>query len=683
MNPMDRVDVFTPSAHLKLMRGFALTAFALGLAGCVAGGSSGGGSSGASTAQCPATGNDGGCNGNCADVDPTAFLTEAEVQNIINQALNEATARGATTNTTVAVVDRVGNVLGVARIGSGANVTVTALPLVRTGGLEGASVPAAAAAIAKAITGAYLSSEGNAFSSRTANFIVQEHYPPGVDNGPGGPLYGVQFSQLPCSDLAQRGTTLGVGPHRSPLGLAADPGGFPLFKNGTPVGGIGVISDGIYGIDVDVTDNDRTQGNAALNNFNNNDEVIALAGSFGFEAPDSRQANRITADGIQLAYSDAVAGDRALATPSTAAVGGTTTVDVANFITHDGGAGGTPYRDGTRFTTAASGIVAADDNLVAGGTGARTLDAFVLTEADGTTPRDLDQATGGAQNSPRAGTQLSQAEVTQLLKNALGVANRAFAQIRRPTCSQARVTISVVDTNGDILGIVRTRDAPVFGTDVSLQKARSALFFSSADAAASLGAAGLATDYVNAYRNITSGGTLADGIAFGNRSIGNLARPFFPDGIDANFRGPFSVEFNANWSPFNVGLQSDVVVAANGLTDATRCTVAGIGGRLGNGLQIFAGGVPIFKAGALAGGIGISGDGIEQDDMIAFLGLHEAGVALSGSIGNAPTSQRIDTRDHIVKNAAGGNIGTTRVRYVQCPFQPFIGSTEQNPCNGK
>ena len=39
-----------------------------------------------------------------------------------------------------------------------------------------------------------------------------------------------------------------------------------------------------------------------------------------------------------------------------------------------------------------------------------------------------------------------------------------------------------------ILGIARTRDAPVFGIDVSLQKARTAAFFSSAQAAAQLAA---------------------------------------------------------------------------------------------------------------------------------------------------------------------------------------------------
>jgi len=76
--------------------------------------------------------------------------------------------------------------------------------------------------------------------------------------------------------------------------------------------------------------------------------------------------------------------------------------------------------------------------------------------------------------------------VREILRGALTTANRARAQIRRPLGDPARVTISVVDSNGVILGIARTRDAPLFGIDVSLQKARAAAFFSSAVAGTQL-----------------------------------------------------------------------------------------------------------------------------------------------------------------------------------------------------
>jgi len=74
----------------------------------------------------------------------------------------------------------------------------------------------------------------------------------------------------------------------------------------------------------------------------------------------------------------------------------------------------------------------------------------------------------------------------------------------------------------------------------------------------------------------------------------------------------------------------------------------------------------------LVGALGISGDGIDQDDMISFLGTANASARLGGSIGHAPASIRID------QTAPGG----TRLRYVQCPQAPFLGSNEQNVCEG-
>ena len=77
------------------------------------------------------------------------------------RAVAEAQARNA--RATIAVVDRVGNVLGVFRM-TGAATTVTLRSNGASGGLEGVSiVPDTLAAIAKAQTGAYLSSEGQAF----------------------------------------------------------------------------------------------------------------------------------------------------------------------------------------------------------------------------------------------------------------------------------------------------------------------------------------------------------------------------------------------------------------------------------------------------------------------------------------------------------------------------------------
>ena len=79
------------------------------------------------------------------------------------------------------------------------------------------------------------------------------------------------------------------------------------------------------------------------------------------------------------------------------------------------------------------------------------------------------------------------------------------------------------------------------------------------------------------------------------------------------------------------------------------------------------------RNGTLIGAIGVSGDGVDQDDMIAFLGLHNAGQALGGALGNAPADRRADT---VIAQGV-------RLRYVQCPQAPFIDSSDDNVCDGK
>ena len=80
--------------------------------------------------------------------------------------------------------------------------------------------------------------------------------------------------------------------------------------------------------------------------------------------------------------------------------------------------------------------------------------------------------------------------VRERISRAAQQANITRAAIRQPLGSNARVTIAVVDAVGVVLGIFRQQDAPVFGFDVAVQKARTAAFFSSTNAAAQLRSAG-------------------------------------------------------------------------------------------------------------------------------------------------------------------------------------------------
>jgi uncharacterized protein GlcG (DUF336 family) len=628
-------------SRLRALAGAGVLAAAAILAGC----GGGGGGSGA-----------GGCGGGCEAASPTA-LTVADVQQVIAQAVAEATARGA--RATIAVVDRVGNVLGVFKMnGAAAQFTITSGRGV-TGGLEGLAIlPSELAAISKAITGAYLSSEGNAFTSRTASQIVQQNFNVGEENQPSGPLSGVQFSQLSCSDVNIQASAGTIGPKRAPLGLSADPGGLPLYKNGTVVGGIGVLADGVYSLDLDIRDTDTDL-----------DELIAVAGGTGFAAPADRRADQITVDGRTLRYVDSESlQSNPASAPPFAAING-----VAGGLVNVKDYGGSPIVAGVAFGTPASGYRPSTDPAFAG------MGAYVLVNAANANRYPV---TGGSDNL------LTAAEVAQILKSGLDVANRARGQIRRPLGSSAQVSVTVVDTRGAVLGLVRTADAPVFGTDVAVQKARTAAFFSSPGAAALLSSVPPATypttpptassvaSYVSLMRLFLGDpSALSNGVAYSNRAVANLARPFFPDGVAGTPNGPLAPPF-ARWSPFNTGLQLDLV--ANKLVASLASGDNGTGcstlTQLPNGIQIFPGSVPIYRGGQLAGAIGVSGDGVDQDDMVAFLGLANAGAALGGAVANAAPALRAD---NIVPPGTG-----TRLRYVNCPQAPFVDGTAQNACSG-
>ena len=679
------------------------------------------------------TASDGGCDGRCSESEE--HLTEADVAQIVGQVIAEAEARGLPG--TVAVVDRVGNVLAVFEMADTAKVvTITSShdgssPVM--GGLEGVNIiPATLAAIAKAITGAYLSTEGNAFSTRTASQIVQENFNPGETNQPSGPLFGVQFSQLPCGDLVQRarggGLTM-VGPHRSPLGLSADPGGFPLYKQGTPVGGVGFIGDGIYGLDRDISEFDDDL-----------DEIIALAGTVGFDAPAARRADVITAVGKTFRYADW--DTSSLLTDSASVV----PISIADdprgqLVPVFGYYNDTTIVTGTAFGTPESGIAPAPAGLLRSAAG-EELDAFVLVDSEGANrfpPRQGTDQPGNGDTEP-----LRAEEVQVILEEAMTLANRMRAQIRRPLGTQARVSISVVDTNGAILGFARTRDGPMFGADVSLQKARTAVFFSGtgqgiaqspADTLRGLPApkylapvfepeavaddfsqrlvpalqenspltspAPEISDYVVAAQRFLGVPNALERSgapsAFADRSGGNLSRPHYPDGVAENPNGPLS-KARGEWSVFSVGLQLDLVynsliqhvahVTLDGAVPDVSETCPGNTGfdpdnlfqmqggatQLANGIQIFPGSVPIFRGDTLVGGIGVSGDGVDQDDMISFLGVHRAGLRLDQALNNAPPAIRAD------QIALPDNL--PRLRYVSCPQTPYLDSDEDNVCTG-
>jgi uncharacterized protein GlcG (DUF336 family) len=427
------------------------------------------------------------------------------------------------------------------------------------------------------------------------------------------------------------------------------------------------MGDGIYGFDANVLDVD-----------NDAEEYIALAAATGFAAPSSITADRIEVGGVQLRYTDATPASFAsnpAGAPGFAAINGAegALVAVRGYYAE---VGVPALLAGQTYGSEASGIRPATTAEFG------NPDAFVLTDGSGVNRFPVRAATD-AVASP-----LTAVEAKAILQNAFTIMRRARAQIRQPLDSRAQVSVALVDTNGAALGLVRSPDAPIFGIDVSLQKARTAAFFSGQNAGSDL-AANPSSDvsgFVGAIRTFLGDPTALTGrTAFSDRANGNLARPFFPDGEDGKPAGPLSRPIG-QFSAFSTGLQSALVIgniaqhlgyiSGNPTDTPARCTAlpdAAPGqNRLQNGAQIFPGSVPVYRGGVLVGGIGVSGDGIDQDDMIAFLGLYNAGLEV-GSIGEAPASIRAD---QLV-------VGGIRLRYVNCPFAPFLDTADQRPCDGK
>jgi len=211
---------------------------------------------------------------------------------------------------------------------------------------------------------------------------------------------------------------------------------------------------------------------------------------------------------------------------------------------------------------------------------------------------------------------LSAAEVQGILSNAEATANQTRAAIRLPLGSKTEMVIAVADLDGTIIGLRRMTDSTMFSIDVAVTKARNMVYFNS-------------TSRTAADLNQVPMGT-----AVTNRTIGFGAQPFFPPGIDGSSPGPF----------FNLYMQD----VANPCTQGFQ---AGAPNNNRSGIVFFPGSVGLYRNGALVGGLGVSGDGVDQDDYVA------AGAAVNFQ---APTQIRAD---QLV-------IDTVRLPYQKFPENP-------------
>ena len=191
----------------------------------------------------------------------------------------------------------------------------------------------------------------------------------------------------------------------------------------------------------------------------------------------------------------------------------------------------------------------------------------------------LTPAAAAAQEGTPAGTEdLTEAEVEGIVATAVaraehltedelrGIVDAAVAAAERtPSLLRVdaegnprptRMHVAVVDRDGHLLALRSMEDAWAVSVDIALAKAYTAAAVSSAEN------------------------------AFSSRSIGLLTQP----------GGPL----------WNVGHSNDPGTGDDAVEE--------------RGLIEFPGGLPLYKDGVLVGGIGVSGDGVEQDEAVAAAG---------------------------------------------------------------
>jgi len=152
---------------------------------------------------------------------------------------------------------------------------------------------------------------------------------------------------------------------------------------------------------------------------------------------------------------------------------------------------------------------------------------------------------------------LSHSDLDAIVAHAVETANHTNSGFRTsPTVQKTKMQIAIVARNGKPLRVFSMPDAWIGSIDIAIAKARTAAFFSSNQNA------------------LTS------------RIIGDASQPGAP--------------------LWGIGNSNQIGISGNQ--------------EFRNGIITFPGGVPLYKNGVLVGGIGVSGDGVDQDEAVAFGG---------------------------------------------------------------
>ena len=230
--------------------------------------------------------------------------------------------------------------------------------------------------------------------------------------------------------------------------------------------------------------------------------------------------------------------------------------------------------------------------------------------------------------TPHGSGSLTTAQVTQIIMQGIQEANLVRAQIRlQPNCrpgARTRMVFAIADKDGAVLGLYRMADSTVFSIDVAVAKARNVVYYADPSQL-------IAQDRVDDNRDGTPDPNVPLGTAFTNRTFRFLATPRFPSGVDNSKPSSFSSLLDPGINPAtaeNIGPALPASVYSS-LTTSILAFDAFVPGRnfrrptqLGNqnGVVFFPGSTPVYRGSILVGGFGVSGDGVDQDDVVTNSG---------------------------------------------------------------
>jgi uncharacterized protein GlcG (DUF336 family) len=563
--------------------------------------------------------------------DPNTVLSTSDV----NQLLQRTAAATPGDNAIVAIVDRGGNILGV-RVEGNVSPLVTGNLTTLTFAIDGA--------VSEARTGAFFSSNQAPLTSRTVEFISQStirqrevdsnpditdqkypqygpglvapvgiggHFPPRIAFTPQVDLFQIELTNrdsytvpgpngtritLPnrfnvpsqyipaganLSAPISWGVATGLLPTAQGRGIATLPGGIPLYKNGVLVGGIGVFFPGSTGY--------ASEENSSLSNTHDPSkpdlsleaEYVAFAaagGSSGAGFPIGAIAGVPPVPGFDLPFGR---------------------IDLVGITLNIYGPGG----------------IQGPQNLVSFGqtlgTGNPNSGVDEPISTSGATLAAGVSVPDGWLVTPHAGGGLTADDVTRIIEQGISQANITRAAIRLPLGSRTRMVFAVTDEAGDVLGLYRMPDATVFSLDVAVAKARNVAYYNNAAE-------------LQPQDQLPG---IPAGASFTARTFRYLALPFFPEGINGQPPAPFSILNDPGVNPQN-GLNVGPPLPASAYQ-----TVLGYAAfhpsanfrdpndpANQNGVVFFPGSSGLYTGNgtAIVGGLGVSGDGVDQDDVVTF-----------------------------------------------------------------